>query len=367
MRRYFVSVGVAALCGSLLWACGAGDRKFVDEETEMEAPDAGDSNGEGDGDSGTPDAGYTLPENGLFGIVYPKTGLTQEQCKPEQSRLVVNETTGEQEARYFTGLYTPAQIERLKQMVLSPNSPHLSELPFLPSELEDSPWNHIDKYTMPAAGTVCGLKIVDATNPEAPVYQLDTYENKAAAEADGARVTHLGNCGHCSELSNLAILLSLPDRTYRMRDCALKGIGAEGKMGVLNCINEFGLTNNCTMAWYYNSVYTQDVCISDCFAYAEANYHTADGALNPCMICNAENADELFKVIVSRRDDAQPYSMCRELPEEEWICHNYMDDFDNPEGCIGIGAPKQRWTCTTEDYDESINNYDLAKCVELVE
>ena len=214
MRRYFVSVGVAALCGSLLWACGAGDRKFVDEETEMEAPDAGDSNGEGDGDSGTPDAGYTLPENGLFGIVYPKTGLTQEQCKPEQSRLVVNETTGEQEARYFTGLYTPAQIERLKQMVLSPNSPHLSELPFLPSELEDSPWNHIDKYTMPAAGTVCGLKIVDATNPEAPVYQLDTYENKAAAEADGARVTHLGNCGHCSELSNLAILLSLPDRTY---------------------------------------------------------------------------------------------------------------------------------------------------------
>lgn len=357
MRKCSLNAGMAILLGLLLGACGARNKEFIDEDED--ALDAGE----------VPDADIVPPINGLFGIVFPKTGLGEAQCKPEQTQLFIDEATGGEDGlRYFTGLYTKAQIDRLRSMVLVEASSHLrNPLPFLPSSLDDSPWNHLEHYATPPAGTVCGLKIVDDADPDALRYALDTYESKAAAEMDGARVTHLGNCGHCSSMADLAVLLSLPDRTSRMRRCALKGLTAEGKVGVLNCVEEIGLSEGCTMAWYYNSIQTQKDCIGACLQYAEANYHNVDGALNDCMICNAEKIDEVFKVFAGRRDDAQPISMCRELPEDEWICHNYADDFGDPDGCIGIGAPKQKWVCTTDDYDKAQENYDLDKCVQLME
>ncbi len=291
-----------------------------------------------------------------FGIPAPMTGLTYEQCKPE-----VSSGTGAS-TRYFTGLYTPAQIDRLETMVLSETSPHKAKLPYLPTDLDDNPWDHPDLYTFPSESTVCGLKIVNAANPNAIIYSLETYASKASAEAAGARVTNLGICGHCSSLSDLAKLLRIPDRAYRVRQCAIKSL-TDGKEAVYNCIKEFGLTDNCAMIWYYNAMYTYNACLGRCAKLAEANYHTASGELNDCMMCNSEKADALFKLLAGRRDDGQPISMCRQIPEDEWICHNYADHFDDPYSCIGIGAPKQKWNCTLDDYNMDTRDYDLEKCV----
>ncbi len=357
MTKCSLNIGKALFLGLLLWACGARDKEFIDDEDEGAPPDAG----------AAPDASASGPVRGLFGIVFPMTGLSEAQCKPEQMRRAVDAATGEQQERYFTGLYTTAQIERLRSMVLVSDSPHFSKLPFLPTALDDSPWNHLEHYAPPPAGTVCGLKIVSRPGEEPVRYALDTYESKAAAEADGARVTHQGNCGHCSSMLDLAALLSLPGRAEKMRKCALKELSGEGKVGVLNCVAQFALSEGCTMAWYYNSLQTRTACLSDCIYYAEAVHHLQDGSLNECMLCNNEKIDDVFNVIVGRRDHGQPISLCRELPEEEWICHNYADDFDDPEGCIGIGAPKQKWVCTLNDYDKAQENYDLSRCVQLNE
>ena len=357
MNEKVLKAFLGAALGLSLSACGAGDKEFIDDEVIVE--DAG-------ADAGEP---IEVPVNGLFGIVYPKTGLTTAQCKPENSRVVTNAATGQDELRYFTGLYSKAQIARLSTMVLAGDSPHKAKLPWLPTAdvLNDSPWNHLEQYAAPVATAVCGLKIVDDANQDAIRYALDTYESKAAAAAAGARVTHLGNCGHCSSVADLAVLLSIPDRTYRMRKCAYKSVTSEGKTGVLNCIKEFGISDGCTMIWYYNVMHMYKECMTRCWTLIDANYHTESGAMNDCMICNEEKVDDLFKVIAGRRDDAQPISMCRELPEDEWLCHNYADDFGDPESCIGVGAPKQRWTCTIGDYDDAKNEYDLDKCVELAE
>lgn len=353
---YFVSLFLYILTFD---ACGARNKDFIEEDQNDGASDAGLEN--------ESDAGSPILVNALFGIVYPRTGLTSEQCAPEHSQVVLNEETGNKELHYFTGLYTQAQINRLKTMVLDSSSPHLSKLPYLPSALDDSPWNHQEHYTIPPAGTVCGLKIIDASNSDAIRYSLDTYESKVSAEMDGARVTHLGNCGHCSSVSDLAMLLEIPDRTRRMRTCALKLLSAEAKVGVLNCIQEFGISDNCIMAWYYNAIYTQEKCTARCLKYADANYHNSDGSLNDCMICNTEYVDELFKVIAGRRDDAQPISMCRTITEDEWICHNYADNFENLDSCVGIGKPKLQWSCTIKNYDKSLEKYDLDECIQSTE
>lgn len=317
-----------------------------------------------DGPAYVPDASETpvcpteeTPKNVMFGIPTPMTGLTQEQCKPEVSSGAGAST------RYFTGLYTPAQIARLETMVLSETSPHKSKLPYMPTDLDDSPWDHPEKYTMPSANTVCGMKIVNASNKDAIIYSLDTYDSKESAEAAGARVTNLGNCGHCSSMSDLAKLLRIPGRAFRVRQCAVKSLTAEGKEGVYKCIKEFGLSDDCAMIWYYNAMFTYNACLSRCAKLATADYHQPNGELNDCMLCNSEKADELFKHLAGRRDDGQPISMCRTLPENEWICHNYADHFDDPYSCIGVGAPKQKWNCTVDDYDEERADYDLEKCV----
>ncbi|MDR0966141.1 MAG: hypothetical protein LBM75_06525 [Myxococcales bacterium] len=346
-------------------ACGAQEQKFVEDASVLDEPDANlpDDAGEGvidDASEPPPD-----PDEPLFGIVYPSTGLTEERCAPVASRTVVDAQTGRSKQSYFTGLYTQAQIARLQTMVLAADSPHFSKLPFLPADLmNDSPWNHLDQYETPTPGTVCGLKIVDDSNPDALRYSLDTYASKAEAEADGARVTHLSSCGHCSSVADLTVLLTIPDRTLEMRECALKLLSSGGKASVLSCIQEVGLSETCSQVLYFNALYTQQQCLMRCLAHVSANYHNPDGTLNDCMVCNAEKADELYKILAGRRDDGQPISMCRALPEEEWICHNYADDFDNPESCIEVDKPTMEWTCTTDDYDESNLQYDLGVCIQ---
>ena len=344
--RYRAAASALVLSVLFLTACGAQQECYYDGPP-YNPTDAG----------GNSCPSTEQPKNVMFGIPTPMTGLSFEQCKPEVS-------SGEgASTRYFTGLYTEEQIARLETMVLSETSPHKSKLPYLPTDLDDSPWDHPEKYTYPSASAVCGLKIVNDINKNAIIYSLDNYDSKESAEANGARVTNLGNCGHCSSLSDLAKLLRIPGRAYRMRECAVKSLTNEGKEGVYKCVKSFGVSDNCAMIWYYNAMYTYNACLGRCAKLAEANYHTSSGELNDCMLCNSEKADALFKVLAGRRDDGQPISICRTLPEEEWLCHNYADNFSDPYSCIGVGAPKQKWNCTLDDYDDATADYDLTKCV----
>jgi len=66
---------------------------------------------------------------------------------------------------------------------------------------------------------VCALKFEESSLIE---YQLETFSSRSEALAADYLVTHVGHCGTCSSLSNLAIYLEHRDLTTVARVCGRK-------------------------------------------------------------------------------------------------------------------------------------------------
>lgn len=360
MRFWLGSAAICALLGAGAYACGASGNSVDDEE------DAG---------SGKPDSGPSQDQldyarqSVLYGVIYPRTGLSAEKCRPE----IEDEAKG----GVFTGIYTTAEIEKIRAMKLAENSPHKSEFPYRHSVAVGGA-TYADYYAAITDGTtspyeieataqdsgttslpgdsderVCGLKVLESGE-----YTLQTYESWAAAEADGARVTHKDNCGFCSTMENLAVYMEKPELTVMVRDCALvllrdEGTERERENRARQCIKDIGFDDDCTWAWFWNSKYTRHLCLEKCMLLLEAPHHIASGdltgALNDCMNCDEENSGRVFKAVAGRirRNTGLPTSMCRPHKHESWICHNYADNFDNPKSCI---EKPNRWTCDAGEW-----------------
>jgi len=237
----------------------------------------------------------------LFGMPGPSTGLDESRCQPERIAPGMEP--------FVPPAYGAPEIEALR----------LRRLVDPPSLLPESPYD--DPSLVPAdTGGVCAV----LAEPSVPGgYRLETFPDRAGAEAAGGVLTHGGACGACSSLQDLAVYLAMPNLGEPVRQCALLSL-AGGDQAALDCIVGLGFSAACAQIWAFNSVNTRASCLGVCLAALDAPHHLPDGSLNPCLACDEEQSGPVFKAVAgrTRRNSGIPVAICR-LPEEiEAVLHN---------------------------------------------
>ena len=146
----------------------------------------------------------------------------------------------------------------------------------------------------PPPGTVCGVRF----EPDGVRYRLATFPAEAAARAAGYAVTHLGACGTCSTLQDLAVYLERPDLTAPVRRCGIRPTSA----GVLDCLGRLGFSPACARIWFFNARNTGRECLGVCALSWLRGEPSAgpDGKLNPCLQCDEDRSGPVFQAVAGR-------------------------------------------------------------------
>ncbi|MGO9828566.1 MAG: hypothetical protein ACLPJH_00385 [Myxococcaceae bacterium] len=153
-------------------------------------------------------------------------------------------------------------------------------------------------------------------------YALVTYPSEAAAYAAGASPTNFGHCGVCSTLANLAVYMSVNDLTAPVRACGLNtGTEAEN----VACLQAIGFDLPCAQIYYYNTVNTRSVCLSECLAALGEPYNLPDGGLNACLQCDEDQSGPVFEGVAgrTRRNSGLANAICRPCSEVRPLLHDY--------------------------------------------
>lgn len=269
-------------------------------DTEEQPPDNGGDNGGDDWIGGTCEA--------LFGRPTENSGLTDAQCQPScdcDGQDFVEED------------YGAADFDALREMVLLTDLETLKPLTY-------DPYEDVDQYDGAPTTEVCGLRYdTDVENG----YHLQTYADDAEAQADGALVTHYGNCGLCSGMQDLLVYIENPDLTGPVRQCGVDGMlgGEDGEEIQRQCLRDIGFSEPCLDIWYYNTEHTKSVCLSQCITRIQAPHHMPNGALNPCIQCDEDRSGNVFKDIAgrTRRNSGLATALCRPCNEVAPIDHRY--------------------------------------------
>ncbi|MCU0280341.1 MAG: hypothetical protein MUE66_00595 [Acidimicrobiia bacterium] len=288
MARLAVS-SCAVLCLGLL-ASGCG------------GPQAGSASSTPPATTTTTVVGTTVvPSTVLFGLPGPSTGLDESRCRPERIAPGLEPFAPPQ--------YSAEEIAALRSRTL------LDPPPLLPGDPYEDP------SLVPA--DTSGVCAVLAEPSVAGGYRLDTFPDRAAAEAAGGVMTHSGACGACSSLQDLAVYLANPDLGEPVRQCALLSL-AQGDQAALDCIEGLGFTAACAQIWAFNSYHTRAECLGVCLAALGSPYHLPDGTLNPCLACDEEQSGPVFKAVAGRirRNSGVPVAICRPPEEVEAVLHD---------------------------------------------
>ncbi len=170
----------------------------------------------------------------------------------------------------------------------------------------------------PAASAVA---CVVHPEPDGVHYRLATV---SLPLAPSARVTHLGPCGTCSTLADLAAYLERADLTGPVRQCALMYPFHDG---TVRCLEGLGLTPACADTWAWNTAHTREVCGSVCGpAWLQgAPGNLPDGSLSPCLACDEVHSGPLFKSTAGRTRRNSGLRSSIERGGEE-IAHLVHDD-----------------------------------------
>lgn len=180
-------------------------------------------------------------------------------------------------------------------------------------------------------------------------YELRTYRGndepaaRAAAQEDGAMVTHRGPCGACSSLANLAIYIANPDLTDPVRSCGIGGL-FDRRLSRLACIASLGFDLPCAQAWDFTTQSTLEACLPICGRRdnRRGNHNkpyecVPDGpapedlkSLNDCLACDELFSGDLFKAAAgrSRRGSGLPSAICRRCDGVFRVRH---DEYTYPE------------------------------------
>jgi hypothetical protein len=213
---------------------------------------------------------------------------------------------------------------------LAPVSPeHLiaalrSKIPIEPIALESDPYItwHAQEPPHAPAGTVCGVRF----EPDQVHYRLSTFVDTAAARAAGFAVTHVGACGTCSTLQDLAVYLEKPDLTTPVRKCGISWSAAAS----LKCLENLGFSTACAQTWLYNLENTRRQCLGVClWSWIEAEAPTRkDGRLNACLQCDEDRSGPVFKAAAgrTRRNSGIHSSIPRPDDEIAPVVHDYVPD-----------------------------------------
>jgi hypothetical protein len=185
------------------------------------------------------------------------------------------------------------------------------------------------KSADPAAAplsAVCGVRF----EPDLVHYRLSTFADSAAAGAAGFAVTHLGACGTCSTLQDLAVYIEKPDLTAPVRKCAIKW-SAEAR---LTCLEHVGFSTACAQTWLYDAENTRHECLSHClWSWITGEAPTrSDGQLNACLQCDEDRSGPVFKVTAgrTRRNSGIHSSIPRPNDEIAPLVHDYVPDSAPP-------------------------------------
>lgn len=236
----------------------------------------------------------------FFGVPNEATGLDASQCQPRCASCG--------DGPWTQPSYTAADFAAWRAWTLeNPLAPLTSDpyLEQLPAE--------------PSADAVCGARF--SSNGS---YRLVDYPSTSAALADGAQVTHYGVCGRCSSLADLAVYAEIPDLTEPVRSCGLQNLSGPIE-DLTACIAALGFTDACASIWAYNTMHTQDACLSVCIAALDDPYNNSDGSLNACLQCDEDESGTVFKAIAgrTRRNTGLASSICRPCSEVKPLVHGY--------------------------------------------
>jgi hypothetical protein len=197
-----------------------------------------------------------------------------------------------------------------------------SKIPMEPVLLQVDPyitWQAVHPPVAPA-GTVCGIRF----EQDQIHYRLSTFANPAAARKGGFAVTHVGACGTCSTLQDLAVYLEKPDLTAPVRKCGIRW-GAPAR---LTCLEDLGFSTACAQTWLYNLENTRRQCLSVClWSWIENEEPTRkDGRLNACLQCDEDRSGPIFKATAgrTRRNSGIRSSIPRPTDEMAPVVHDYI-------------------------------------------
>lgn len=117
-------------------------------------------------------------------------------------------------------------------------------------------------------------------------YQLKSLSSsELIAQTSGTAVlTHVGACGVCSTLQDLAVYIDTPDLTNPVRRCGLRGYAF---MSVMQCLRNLGFTEACAAIWYWNVQHTGKPealggCMGICLVHVWTPNNVESGTHNPC-------------------------------------------------------------------------------------
>lgn len=249
--------------------------------------------------SGSTSAGSSCSSAPLFGRPNSTTGLDASQCAPVRAGCGVD---------FEERPWTPPRIAVLRQY---------TQLE-APAELVGDPYAEPVMAAPEAA--VCAVVIVDAA---ARTYRVTTFASQQAALDAGAIVTHVGGCGLCSSLADLAVYAEQLDLTAPVRQCGISSLGdLEANRA---CLEDLGFSSPCAQIWAYNTANTRAHCLAVCSQLLDAPYHEPDGALNACLQCDEEQSGPVFKAVAgrTRRNTGIASALCRPCDEVARLAHDY--------------------------------------------
>ena len=199
-----------------------------------------------------------------------------------------------------------------------------SKIPIEPVALKGDPYATWQAKEPPAtpAGAVCGIRF----EQDRIHYRLVTFADTTAARAAGFAITHVGACGTCSTLQDLAVYLEKPDLTAPVRKCGIKWDASAR----LKCLEDLGFSAACAQTWAYNAENTRRQCLVVCmWSWLDGEAPTRkDGRLNACLQCDEDRSGPVFKAIAgrTRRNSGIHSSIPRPHDEIAPVFHDYVPD-----------------------------------------
>lgn len=146
---------------------------------------------------------------------------------------------------------------------------------------------------------VCGIHYDNTVN--CSTYQLKSYRNRTTAQAAGAFVTHLGECGACSTTQDLAVYMLYPNLNQLKAGCDRRA--AINYADGVQCFQEtMGFTAACADIWTDHSRFTSRECRVICLALQNTPPNGAPPtcALNDCLQCETTKSGPIFKQYAGR-------------------------------------------------------------------
>lgn len=199
-----------------------------------------------------------------------------------------------------------------------------SKIPIEPLQLARDPyigWNARELPRSPT-GTVCGVRFEE----DRVHYRLATFASTQVAGSAGFAVTHVGACGTCSTLQDLAVYLEKPDLTAPVRKCGI----AWNASASLKCLEALGFTPACAQTWLYDLQNTRRQCLVVCLkSWIAGEAPTQkDGRLNSCLQCDEDRSGPVFKATAgrTRRNSGIHSSIPRPADEVAPVVHDYVPD-----------------------------------------